>query len=339
LAGGDKMMKIFLSTIAVIIFLELAICSEIEIKINEIELAGPITDRNSELSGMTWYEGWLILMPQYPNYPDYEGAGRLFKIHYNKLLEYIVGDVPLPITPEEISINVDWFQKNIPGFEGFEAIAFQENKVFLTIESEPEKIIGYVISGIIDDEISEIILDTLKVVDIAPQADVPNASEESIFLYENKVFTIYEANGVNINPQPVVHVFDLELNPLGTINFPNIEYRITDVTAVNSENEFWAINYFWPGEREFYRPGADKLSEMYGTGETHAKTDVVERLVKYNIIAGIISISQQAPIQLRLDTEARNLEGLVKLDDKGFLICTDKYPRTILGFIPHCFDN
>ena len=41
------------------------------------------------------------------------------------------------------------------------------------------------------------------------------------------------------------------------------------------------------------------------------------------------------PIQIELDEKAsRNWEGIVRLDDRGFLVATDKYPEMILGFIP-----
>jgi hypothetical protein len=40
------------------------------------------------------------------------------------------------------------------------------------------------------------------------------------------------------------------------------------------------------------------------------------------------------PIQMELTSDdARNWEGLVRLDERGFLIMTDKFPETILGFV------
>ena len=36
-----------------------------------------------------------------------------------------------------------------------------------------------------------------------------------------------------------------------------------------------------------------------------------------------------------LDSDnSRNWESIARLDDKGFLIATDKYPKMILGFVP-----
>ena len=154
---------------------------------------------------------------------------------------------------------------------------------------------------------------------------------------DDKIITIYEANGKNINSEPVAHLFDLELNFLETITFPNIEYRITDATAIDEFNEFWLINYFWPGEKDQYKPAEDEIAQHFGKGETHSNTEVVERLLKFEYSKDKFSLTRSEPIQLKLISDARNLEGIVKFDDLGFLICTDKFPKTILGFIPFNF--
>ena len=49
----------------------------------------------------------------------------------------------------------------------------------------------------------------------------------------------------------------------------------------------------------------------------------------------IIKFSEHVPIQLELDKDSpRNWEGIVRIDDIGFLIATDKHPEMILGFVP-----
>jgi len=44
---------------------------------------------------------------------------------------------------------------------------------------------------------------------------------------------------------------------------------------------------------------------------------------------------KQPPIQLKLinDDNSRNWEGIVRFGDEGFIIVTDKFPSTILGFV------
>ena len=34
----------------------------------------------------------------------------------------------------------------------------------------------------------------------------------------------------------------------------DIEYRITDVTEVDNQGKFWALNFFWPGEKKLLNP-------------------------------------------------------------------------------------
>jgi hypothetical protein len=75
---------------------------------------------------------------------------------------------------------------------------------------------------------------------------------------------------------------------------------------------------------------------MYGQGQTHTKQDTVERLVMLKIEEDEIVRVNQPPIYLQLleaDT-ARNWEGLVSLEGKGFLMITDSFPESILGFCP-----
>ena len=38
-------------------------------------------------------------------------------------------------------------------------------------------------------------------------------------------------------------------------------------------------------------------------------------------------------IQLELNKNSRNWEGLVRMDKKGFLMIVDEHPRTILAFV------
>ncbi len=42
------------------------------------------------------------------------------------------------------------------------------------------------------------------------------------------------------------------------------------------------------------------------------------------------------PLDLRTDTKLPpcNWEAMVRLDDRGFLIMTDRYPSTLLAFVP-----
>ena len=147
--------------------------------------------------------------------------------------------------------------------------------------------------------------------------------------------TFYEANGVEVNESPVAHLFNTDLSEAGTTTFPNIPYRVTDVTRLDENGRFWAINYNFPGSEDVQTDN-DPLAQTYGEGTTHAQSDVVERLVEFQYDANGITMIAQAPIQLQLldEDNIRNWEGIVRLNDQGFLLVTDKFPATILGFVP-----
>jgi hypothetical protein len=166
-------------------------------------------------------------------------------------------------------------------------------------------------------------------------------TDETILLVEDTVstethlVTLYEANGINVNPHPVAHRFDRHLAPLPPTPFLNVEYRITDATALDSDGNFWAINYLYPGDRGKLQPAPDPLNQQFEEGPTHATSEAVERLIALQYRDSGIRLRDIPPIQLQLlDNAARNWEGLVCLDERGFLLVTDEHPRTILAFVP-----
>jgi hypothetical protein len=208
----------------------------------------------------------------------------------------------------------------------------------LTIEAKPKGMVSYLVKGTISNEAENIVLeDTL--IEINPQAEITNYSDESILVYQDEVYTFYEANGKNVNPAPVAHVFSLQGTALGPVPFPNIEYRITDVSEPDMDGKFWAINYLFPPDTIKINPAEDHLALKYGRGPTHLQNQAVERLVAFQITDQGVELVETAPIQLSLaaDMVSRNWEGLAILENYGFLIVTDKFPQTLLGFVPWDF--
>jgi hypothetical protein len=58
-------------------------------------------------------------------------------------------------------------------------------------------------------------------------------------------------------------------------------------------------------------------------------------LIQFKLTNGIIQLTDRKPIEIELDENgSRNWEGLVRLDHNGFLIATDKFPGSFLGFVP-----
>lgn len=295
-----------------------------------LPLAGRAANKDAEFSGLAWYGDYLILLPQYPNRFG-AGDGALFAIAKTDLLAFIDGKRQEPITPRAIPFTSSGLR--VVGFEGYESIAFVGEQVFLTIESKPGTMLGYLVKGKIARDLSGIEIDASSLVALAPQADVTNFSDETIVVAKDKLLTLYEANGAGPNPKPVARVFDFKPAATGTIPFPNIEYRITDATPTDAANKFWAINYFFPGDVKIL-PLFDPLAQKFGKGKTHAQYPQVERLVEFQYGDAGITLTDTPPLQLVLpNADARNWEGIARLDNRGFLIATDAYPQTILGFV------
>ena len=102
-----------------------------ELKEKIIPLSGIITDPNQEISGLDWYKDNLILLPENLN-------GFVFIIAKKKIIKSIASENPSPILPEVNIFKTPNYTKTIKGFEGFESIAFNNNKFFVTIEAKDD---------------------------------------------------------------------------------------------------------------------------------------------------------------------------------------------------------
>jgi len=306
-----------------------------EAAVTLLPLSGPLTNRSAEVSGMAWYGDHLIILPQYPGFSSSGGDGALYALPRSDILAYLNGSNGDPLEPQPVTLNAPGLSAAIRGFEGFEAIAFDGDNVYLTIEASPSGgMRGYLVSGQISADLSELTLDTGTLTEILPQADLGNMTDETLVVAGDQLLTLYEANGANVNASPMAHLFEPSLAAAGTMPFPTIEYRITDATALDAEQRFWAINYFYPGDTKL-KPGVDAIAEQYGQGPSHATSEPVERLVEFQVAESTIILVDRPPIQLELlPDDARNWEGLVRLDDLGFLLMTDTFPETLLGFVP-----
>ena len=304
-----------------------------------IPLEGPIKASQSELSGLAWFEtdagNLLLLLPQYPERFTGGDEGAIFALNERDIISWLDGKNTESLMPIQIPFYAPGISSKVRGFEGYEAISVNEGRVYLSIESKPGPgMMGYLVSGILEPDLSALRLDVDSLAKIEPQARLSNMTDESIIAAGSSLITLFEAYGANVNKNPVAHRFDLELNPSQDLSFPSIEYRITDATAEDENGIFWVINYFYPGDTKL-KPIPDPLVDIYGEGETHLEQVGVERLVALQFTENGIQPVAQPPVYLRLleDGTARNWEGLVRLGDRGFLLVTDQYPETLFGFI------
>ncbi len=294
-----------------------------------IKISGPLAKRNSEISGLSWYQDYLVLLPQYPE----RLGNHLFVLRKADILEAIESQDALPLEPIPISFIAPDFASEIEGFEGFEAIAFKGSQAFLTVEAKSDASVrGYVVAATLTTDLKQLVVDPQRLVESPAQSNSPNKADESLIVTENQIITIYEANGIQLNPSPNAHAFDFELRPQPPISFPNIEYRITDATALDERSRFWAVNYFYSGDQNLL-PLRDPLAVHYGRGNTHRQQPTVERLVEFSYSQTGIKLTNTAPIQLELAASSRNWEGIARLDDQGLLLVTDKFPETLFGFV------
>lgn len=306
-----------------------------ELSVVTLPITGQFSQSQAEVSGMAWYGDYLIVLPQYPSRFDAAGQAALFALPKAAIIDFIDGNSEVPLEALAIPFDDAGLADTIAGFEGYEALGFKDDRVYLTVEASPaDGMHGYLVSGSITPDLSQVQLEADSLVEILPQAPLSNMSDETLVVVEDVVLTLYEANGKNVNPLPLAHRFDLQLNEAPPLSFPNVEYRITDATAADETGQFWAINYFWPGDRAKLDPADDLLLMSPGEGATHTRFEHVERLVAFQYDDTGLVFADHPPLQLRLPTEdARNWEALVRLDERGFLLMTDKHPETLLGFV------
>lgn len=305
-----------------------------EYPVTLIPLTEPAAKRSAEFSGMAWYGDTLILLPQYPNYSTTSGDGILFALPKADILAFLDGSLSGPLNPVAIPLIAPKVRRSAHGFEGYESIAFKGNQVFMTIEGSPDSgMTGYLVTGTIEPDLSAINLDVDSLITIPAQTKIGNLSDETILVTPNSLVTFYEANGAVVNPAPVAHRFNFDATPIDTIPMQNIEYRITDATNLDADGRFWAINYFFPGDRKL-KAAVDPIADTFGKGATHATREGVERLIEMQYSDKGVILLDTPPMQLQLiEEDLRNWEGLVRLNERGFLLTTDKYPTTLLGFI------
>ena len=303
-----------------------------EIKPFYIPIDGPMANKKEEISGMDWYKDNLILLPENLN-------GYVFSIKKNQIKSRINKTDTSAITPEKIKFNTPNYKKTLPGFDSFEAIAFRGYEVYVTIEIRyPDSMSCMLARGHIDENSLEITIPKQTLIEIKVPTFVDNMSYETLIVKENRLYALFEAYGDSLISDP----FAISIGISGPRNeiikhiTSSLNYRIADATRLVN-NKFWVINYFYPGDKKILKPSKDLLVSKYGQGLTHSKSDRVERLVQYKMHGDKVVLSNTPHIELELEGEktSRKWEALARYENKGFLIATDKYPTTILAYVPH----
>ena len=302
-----------------------------EVKPVEIKLAEPFNSPDKEYSGLAVFQNKLVLLPQYFFGLDKDTVGYLYTIDFSRITQYLNGSDTTPIRPDSIRAIGNGLQRFNRSGSGYEAIVFEGNNVFLAIEDIGVPTKTYIVKGTYDENDNSIFFDDATLTELPQQTNVRNYGYETLVKYGENIISINELNGVNNVSQPKAFEYDENLSMIKSFGLPHIEYRITDATYVEN-NEFWAINYFWPGDSDLTRPGEDKIAEKYGIGEHQSTEKGIERILKFKIVGDSLIVAS-APIYIYPDeAQSSNWEGIAKFGN-GFILVTDTYPRTRLVYV------
>jgi hypothetical protein len=272
-----------------------------------IPLDAPVSDRTTEVSGMTWNGNELLVLPQY--------GRKLFAFDKAELSQAIDSPTPRPPKSREIPLFPPGFERAFPGFQGFEAIAAANGRVYFLAEAKVDnRMVGYLVSGTRGSLGIE--LDLSKVRTLPVPTTLNNLGYEALSVVGNRLLAIPELNGRQLNPTSRALVFDFDLNELPSERLPVIDYRVTDATDADAEGRFWVSNYNHPGDAGM------------------PEAPVVERLVPVKSTArGVVTCGEPLNFERSEFEDGRNWEAVVPFETRGFLLMTDMYPRTMLGFV------
>lgn len=291
-----------------------------------LPLAGPIASPEAEISAMCWCGDLLVLVPQHPErFADGEQALGVFVLDRSEVEAAIDHPGTEPLRPRRIALEAPGLL-DLPGWDGIEAMVSQNDTVFLAVEARVDgRMAGYLLRGrgTACGAPWQLSVEADAAVPIAVPTDIENMSQESLVVFGDRVAVFFEANGERVNLDPRVALFDFDLQHRGTVPLEPVEYRITDATAAAADGTFWVINYYFPGERHALDPPEDPL-------------EPVEHLLELRFDGDRVVRTGRPPLDLRADPDspAHNWEALVRLPGRGFLLMTDRYPSTVMAFVP-----
>lgn len=306
-----------------------------ETPVQVIPLVGPLGKPESRISGMAWVNDLLVILPADPSFMGDSNSPALFAIPEGDILGFLSGINTSGVYPFQIAFDDSGLSTQLSGFRGYQALAYSGGRFYFIVEADTANgRRNYLVSGVMQSDLSSIVLDASKVVEIPSQSGANTF--RTLLIIGAELVAIPQSN--QLAGTPSAQRFDLSLNYLGSALFPVLDYLTTDASGLNSDNHFWVINRYAPGD-PMPMTVPDSLAQRYGEGVTHQLSDITERLVEIAWTASSttpeMSLVNQSPLQLELWMKgARNWQALVRLEGRGLLIATSQSPETILGFIP-----
>jgi hypothetical protein len=186
----------------------------VEYDLMEIPLPGELASANMEYSGLSWYGKYLILLPQYPNRVSHDDEGFLYAINKESLNAFLENPT-IEVLVDPIPFDDAGLSKQLVGFEGFEAIVFIEDSVYLTIETHGgNPMRSFIVKGLVEfDEstIKAIRLEGSSMLELTVQNNNSNASYEALTSDGKFIFAFFEQNGEAQNNHPYAIRLDSDL--------------------------------------------------------------------------------------------------------------------------------
>jgi hypothetical protein len=125
-----------------------------------LEMSGPLTSAQAEVSGMTWKGDTLIVLPQNPTLFGNQGQLGFFVISRSQILAAIEGTADGPILPRPVSCRAPGLSRIVKGFDGLEAMALMGDHCFMTVEAgDDTTMAGYLVCGHYDVVSNEVVMD------------------------------------------------------------------------------------------------------------------------------------------------------------------------------------
>jgi hypothetical protein len=110
-----------------------------------LNVAGPLSKRYGQFSGMAWYRDTLVLLPQYPSEYD----SHLLTLPKQAIVDMIRGVNTSALQANLLPIFGHEAFEGMEGFEGFESSGFAGDRVYLTIETQRgNSMVGFLTTGL-----------------------------------------------------------------------------------------------------------------------------------------------------------------------------------------------
>ncbi len=234
---------------------KIVLAQQKDFTVQKLSLPAEIEYYDNQFSGMYIYKEAVFLMSE----------SRLQDNREAKLYAIKTADVDRKMTDTAFVLpfkkyvikNLEILRNkmNVLGYdyEGLEAIAIEDNEVYLTVETTTPSNKCYLIKGILKDTVVE--LDVAFLSPLPKPVDknnnhIYNAGFEAIAIVDKTVLSFFEYNWfseknlvIAITPTILTSV----MYQLPTIE--KIPFRITDITKTG-KNTFTAINFFYKGDGE-----------------------------------------------------------------------------------------